>query len=131
MTRQFISHVEEIWQVITALTFFKNHVTELAAYHKLSQSDIWYLALTRYPVSGFRISQISGWPDIRQKQYPVHPYLIHFYKRYFHYASASAAPVEISADRILRSRYGGDSEKTSSGLQNWRPHSTQAYGGNR
>jgi hypothetical protein len=35
------------------------------------------LALTgypaEYPVSGFWISRISGWPDIRQKQYPVHP----------------------------------------------------------
>jgi hypothetical protein len=26
-----------------------------------------------YPVSGFWISRISGQPDIRQKQYPVHP----------------------------------------------------------
>jgi hypothetical protein len=33
-----------------------------------------YPALTGYPVSGFRISRISGRPDIRQKQYPVHPY---------------------------------------------------------
>jgi hypothetical protein len=28
-----------------------------------------------YPVSGFWISRISGRPDIRQKQYPVHPYI--------------------------------------------------------
>jgi hypothetical protein len=32
-----------------------------------------YPALTGNPVSGFWISWISGWPDIRQKQYPVHP----------------------------------------------------------
>jgi hypothetical protein len=46
---------------------------------KLSiRPDIWYPALTgymaRYPVSGFWLSQIFGRPDIRQKQYPVHPY---------------------------------------------------------
>jgi hypothetical protein len=35
--------------------------------------DIRYPALTGYPVSGFWISRISGRPDIRQKQYPVHP----------------------------------------------------------
>jgi hypothetical protein len=42
--------------------------------------DIRYPALTEnpagYPVSGFWISRISGQPDIRQKQYPVHPYRI-------------------------------------------------------
>jgi hypothetical protein len=40
-------------------------------------AGIRYPALTGYPagypVSGFWISRISGWPDIRQKQYPVHP----------------------------------------------------------
>jgi hypothetical protein len=40
--------------------------------------DIRYPALkgypAGYPVSGFWISRISGWTDIRQKQYPVHPY---------------------------------------------------------
>jgi hypothetical protein len=39
--------------------------------------DIRYPALTGYPavypVSGFWISRISSQPDIRQKQYPVHP----------------------------------------------------------
>jgi hypothetical protein len=39
--------------------------------------DIRYPALNGYPagypVSGFWISRISGRPDIRQKQYPVHP----------------------------------------------------------
>jgi hypothetical protein len=37
--------------------------------------DIRYPALTGYPVSGFWISPISSRPDIRQKQYPVHPLL--------------------------------------------------------
>jgi hypothetical protein len=27
-----------------------------------------------FPVFGFWINRISGQPDIRQKQYPVHPY---------------------------------------------------------
>jgi hypothetical protein len=40
--------------------------------------DIRYPAFTGYPagypVSGFWIRRISGRPDIRQKQYPVHPY---------------------------------------------------------
>jgi hypothetical protein len=45
MTRQFISHVEEIWQVITELTFVKNHVTELDAYHKMSRSVVMPLSL--------------------------------------------------------------------------------------
>jgi hypothetical protein len=36
--------------------------------------QIRYLA--GYPVSGFWISRLSGRPDIRQKQYPVHPYKI-------------------------------------------------------
>jgi hypothetical protein len=44
------------------------------------QPDIRYLALTGYPagysVSGFWIIRISGQPDIRQKQYPVHPYFL-------------------------------------------------------
>jgi hypothetical protein len=35
---------------------------------------IRYPALNGYRVSGFWISRISGRPDIRQKQYPVHPY---------------------------------------------------------
>jgi hypothetical protein len=35
--------------------------------------NIRYPALIGYPVSGFWISRISGWPDIRKKQYPVHP----------------------------------------------------------
>jgi hypothetical protein len=38
--------------------------------------DIRYPALIGYPVSSFWISRISGWPDIRQKQYPVHPYFL-------------------------------------------------------
>jgi hypothetical protein len=29
MTRQFISHVEELWEVITEVTFVKNRVTEV------------------------------------------------------------------------------------------------------
>jgi hypothetical protein len=29
-----------------------------------------------YPVSGFWFSRISGRPDIRQNQYPVHPYTV-------------------------------------------------------
>jgi hypothetical protein len=33
-----------------------------------------YPAITGYPISGYWISRISGRPDIRQKQYPVHPY---------------------------------------------------------
>jgi hypothetical protein len=43
--------------------------------------DIRYPACTGYPagyqVSGFWIDRMSGRPNIRQNQYPVHPYKKH------------------------------------------------------
>jgi hypothetical protein len=60
--------------------FLKNILDILPVPKNIKSSirpDIQYPALTGYPagypVSGFRISRISGRLDIRQKQYPVHP----------------------------------------------------------
>jgi hypothetical protein len=53
--------------------FTKNIVVKLSI-----RRDFRYSALTGYPagypVSSLWINRISGRPDIRQKQYPVHPY---------------------------------------------------------
>jgi hypothetical protein len=58
-----------------------------------------------YPVSGFLISRISGRPDIRQKQYPLHPYKIFYAAMSIPYFTQSAswwlpvAPVAVLAGR--------------------------------
>jgi hypothetical protein len=67
--------------------------------------DIRYPVFTVYPLSGFWISWISGRPDIRQKQYPVHPRCTVPGGRY-----GTATPVNLSQGNVNPGEMTGPGE---------------------